>query len=110
MVRKIETYRAARRNEVRGTDQVALTFGEYPKVMRRSYVSKNQSKYMPHYNGGMFYEFVRPKKPKMDHIIDPLTGLPIISPILSTRERHNNRKRKNTKHRTWKKRRSSGLH
>lgn len=109
VVRAIETYRAARRNEVRGTDQSATTFGDYPKVVRRSFLSKPPSKYMPHYNGGQFYEYVRPKKVK-PVMIDPVTGLPIVIPILSARERHNNKRRHNTKHRAWKKQRSSGLH
>lgn len=61
MVRPIETYRAARQVQADKDKGIGAYVKPDPKytrkmnVIRRSFVSKSQGKYMPHNMGGGFY-------------------------------------------------------
>lgn len=108
-MRNTSTYRGARRNEVRGTGQVPLGFGPLPASRRVSFLSKHPSKYTAHDGGGKYNPMkLDYKLPKIK--TDPITGLPFTPILLTPQERLNNRKKKNTKHAQWKKRRSAGIH
>ena len=100
MVRAIESYRAARKNDDRESKAVMQYHPAFsPKEHRHSYLSKPPSKYMPHMNGNGYCE--TPKRERS-------TANPTV--ILAAWQRLNNKKRSNNKHKSWKKRRSSGLH